>query len=327
MLSLAIVVPCFNEEAVLPSTMEQLLAVLEQIQSDDNEISGKLYFVDDGSRDRTWELVSTAAARDKRICGVRLSRNHGHQRALLAGLLSVDADIVISIDADLQDDLDVIGRMVAAYREGNDVVYGVRSERDSDSFAKRVSAVAYYRLLKLMGIEVVHNHADFRLLSRRALNTLREYREVNLFLRGVIPTIGFPSTQIQYRRKTRDAGRSKYTMRRMLSLAVHGVTSFSALPLRMIALLGIVVSFGTLLLSGWVLWTRLTNDAAVPGWASSVLPIYLLGGIQLLGIGVVGEYVGKIYLETKRRPRFIIQATVGEGIRYDRRHADRYSHS
>jgi glycosyltransferase involved in cell wall biosynthesis len=218
----------------------------------------------------------------------------------------VDGDAVISIDADLQDDLDVVEAMVDAYSAGNDIVYGVRKLRSTDTMFKRKTAEYYYRLLRSVGVEIVFNHADFRLMSRRALQALRQFREVNLFLRGIVPTIGFASAVVAYDRKERLAGESKYPIGRMIALALDGITSFSSLPLRMIAVLGMTLFLVSLALSGWVLWTRLVLGNAVPGWASSVLPMYLLGGVQLLSIGMLGEYVAKTYMETKQRPRFIV---------------------
>jgi glycosyltransferase involved in cell wall biosynthesis len=308
---LAIVVPCFNEEAVLPQTAAALLEVLDRLtRAGKISPASQICFVDDGSRDRTWALIEEHAARDVRVHGIKLSRNHGHQKALLAGLMTTTGDAVVSIDADLQDDVGVIERMVDEFRAGRQVVLGVRDDRSSDSWRKRIFAETYYRLLRRMGVDVVFNHADFRLLSRRALDTLKEYSEVNLFLRGVVPTIGFPTAIVSYDRKERFAGATKYNLRRMLSLAVEGVTSFSALPLRMIAVLGILIFFGSLGLSIWVVCSRLFSQDVVPGWASSVLPMYFLGGVQLLSIGIVGEYVAKIYMETKRRPRFIVEKVI-----------------
>jgi polyisoprenyl-phosphate glycosyltransferase len=309
--SVAIVVPCYNEAAALPHTVATLLQVLQQLERTGKISAGsQICFVDDGSTDATWALIEQHAAADRRVHGIKLSRNHGHQRALLAGLLTVTSDAVISIDADLQDDVAVIERMVDAFHSGKDVVFGVRSDRGADTWRKRVLAEGYYRLLKLMRVDIVFNHADFRLLSRRALNALREYSEVNLFLRGIIPTLGFSSAIVSYERSERTSGKTKYTLRRMLSLALEGVTSFSALPLRLIALIGVVIFLGSLAASSWVLWVWLFSDDVVPGWASSVLPMYFLGGVQLLGIGIVGEYVAKVYMETKRRPRFIVDKMI-----------------
>ncbi|MDJ0741342.1 MAG: glycosyltransferase family 2 protein [Gammaproteobacteria bacterium] len=309
--SLAIIVPCFNEQAVLPVTCQRLLGTLEGLR-ETHRIAphSRIYLIDDGSTDATWDVIEQTAAASDGICGIKLSRNFGHQNALLAGLLSVDEEIAISIDADLQDDIGVIEQMIDAYRRGHDVVYGVRRKRDADSLFKRMSAQLYYRLLRAMGISIEYNSADFRLVSHRVLRALRDYGEVNLFLRGIIPTIGFTSTTVLYDRVDREHGETKYPIGKMLALAVDGITSFSALPLRMIALLGLIIFIGSLALSAWVLWIRLVSDIAIPGWASSVLPMYFLGGIQLLSIGVLGEYASKIYMETKRRPRFIIEKTL-----------------
>lgn len=311
MLHLTIVVPCYNEEAVLEETSKRLLGLLDGML-ERGKISGEsgVYFVDDGSRDRTWTIVTELAAADARVHGLKLSRNCGHQNALLAGLLRTPGDAVVSIDADLQDDIRVIDDMVNAYLGGSDIVYGVRKARTTDPAFKRMTAELYYRVLAAMGVDVVFNHADFRLMSRRALDALGEYGESDLFIRGIVPTIGFPSSVVTYDRSERFAGESKYPLGKMLSLAIHGVTSFSPYPLRLIALLGVLIFLGALLLSAWVLWVKLADGSAVPGWASSVLPMYFLGGVQLFSIGVLGEYVAKIYMETKRRPRFFIQETV-----------------
>lgn len=308
---ISIVVPCYNEEEVLPETISRLLPLIHDLV-ETKRISERsaVVFVDDGSRDRTWQLIEEGAQAHPHIRGLKLSRNRGHQHALLAGLHTVLGDAVISIDADLQDDIRVIKDMVEAFREGRDIVYGVRTERTSDSFFKRFTAEKYYTLLHIMGVELVHNHADFRLLSRQALEALKCYDEVNLFLRGVIPTLGFSTSQVEYVREERFAGESKYPLHKMLSLAIQGITSFSPAPLRIIAGLGLFVSFVSLLLIIWAVAVRIYNPAAVPGWASSVIPIYFIGGIQLLSMGVVGEYVAKIYLETKRRPRFFIERSI-----------------
>jgi glycosyltransferase involved in cell wall biosynthesis len=305
---LAIVVPCYNEEAVLPETTRRLAALLsEMIEAEAVSAESHICYVDDGSIDRTWELIEAQSEEFTHVSGLKLSANRGHQNALLAGLLTVESDIVVSIDADLQDDINVIPDMVAAYTEGFDIVYGVRKSRDSDSFFKRTSAQFFYKLLNTMGISVEYNHADTRLMSRRALEALKQYDEVNLFLRGLIPTIGFPSACVEYDRSERFAGETKYGLLKMLGLALDGITSFSAFPLRLVAVLGLMIFIGSLVTSGWVLWIRFVSEIALPGWASSVLPMYFLGGIQLLSIGILGEYASKIYMETKRRPRFIIE--------------------
>jgi glycosyltransferase involved in cell wall biosynthesis len=270
-----------------------------------------IWFVDDGSKDKTWELIEGYVVSNPYIRGLKLARNRGHQNALLAGLENATGDVLISIDADLQDDIQVIKTMMAEYHKGIDVVYGVRSVRELDTPFKRMTAEGYYHLLKKMGVNIVFNHADFRLMSRRAIEALKAYEEVNLFLRGIIPTIGFPSSTVEYARAARFAGESKYPLKKMLALAADGITSFSAVPLRLIALLGFIIFLLSMGLSAWVFFVKVFTDHATPGWASSVLPMYLLGGIQLLSIGVLGEYVAKMYMETKKRPRYFIQDNIG----------------
>ncbi len=307
-MTLTIVIPCYNEAEVLPETVRRLQSVLQDLESKEKITSNsKLVFVDDGSKDQTWALIERFADECSVVQGIKLSRNYGHQNALLAGLLVAQGDALVSVDADLQDDLGVIEQMLDAYHDGCDVVYGVRENRETDSAFKRFTAESYYCLLAFMGVDVVFNHADYRLLSRRAVEALREYGEVNLFLRGIIPLLGFRSRSISYRRAERFAGESKYPMRKMLSLACQGITSFSTFPLRLITVLGLIIFVVSSLLGIWAIGIRLFSDLAVPGWASTVVPAYFLGGIQLLGIGIIGEYLAKIYMETKRRPRFHIE--------------------
>lgn len=311
-MKLQIVVPCYNEEAVLPEAARQFDALLGRLVAQ-GRISGdsRVTFVDDGSRDRTWALIEQEAQARQRVAGIRLSRNCGHQNAVLAGLMSVDGDAVVTIDADLQDDIEAIGRMVDECQAGCDIVYGVRADRSSDTLFKRGTAQLFYRLLALFDVELVYNHADFRLMSRRAIEALRQYREVNLYLRGIVPLIGFRSVCVEYDRKARYAGESKYPLGKMLRLALEAVTSFSTVPLQVISVLGFLVFLGTVAISAWVLWVSLFTDRAVPGWASTVLPLYFLGGIQILCLGVVGAYLGKLYREIKARPRYFIDRTVG----------------
>ena len=308
---LSIVVPCYNEEEVLPETIRRLCAVLDRM-TDCGKIDpdSEILFVDDGSRDATWRLVREAHQADPRARGLKLSANRGHQTALLAGLFGASGDAIVSIDADLQDDVAAIESMVDAWLAGKDVVYGVRGRRETDTGLKRGSAQVYYRILGVLGVDVVYNHADFRLLSRRALEALKQYSEVNMFIRGIVPLIGYPSATVYYDRSARFAGESKYPLRKMLALAADGVTSFTAFPLRLIAVLGLVVSMLSVAMVVWVLWIKLFSGRAVPGWASSVIPIYFLGGIQLLSIGVLGEYVAKLYFEAKRRPRYFVEDQV-----------------
>jgi glycosyltransferase involved in cell wall biosynthesis len=311
-MKLAIVVPCFNEAAVLADTARALTGQLDTL-ADAGTIdrASRIYFVDDGSTDTTWTLIEHAHAADPRICGIKLSGNRGHQNALLAGLMNAEGDALVSIDADLQDDVGAIGRMVAAHRTGADIVFGVRATRAHDSVFKRLSAKLYYRLMAAMGVRVVLDHADFRLMSRAAVEALRGYAEVNLYLRGIVPLLGFRTAEVEYARAPRLAGESKYPLRKMISLGLQGITSFSALPLRLITMLGLLVSLGSLSLVAWAIWIRVFTDDAVPGWASTVVPIDFLGGVQLLCIGIIGEYLARTYLEVKRRPRFLIERALG----------------
>jgi glycosyltransferase involved in cell wall biosynthesis len=305
---LAIVVPCYNEQEVLPATVKDLAEVrerlvLEGLISPDSTIT----FVDDGSRDMTWALIEEAARANPAIRGIKLSKNCGHQNALMAGLLTVEGDAVVSVDADLQDDLSAIREMIIKHHVGYEIVYGVRSHRDTDAFLKRLTAEWFYRLLKTLGVDVVFNHADYRLMSRATIEALKQYGEVNLFLRGIIPQLGFKTATVFYKRAERYAGESKYPLRKMLGLAWDGLTSFSSSPLRWITAFGFVISLLSFSFGGWALAATLIFNAAIPGWASTVIPMYFLGGVQLLSLGIIGEYISKIYLETKRRPRYIIE--------------------
>jgi len=310
--AISLVVPCYNEQEVLPITIPKLIdLLLELSQKGKIATSSRVVLIDDGSRDETWKIIEARASASPQVTGIKLSRNRGHQNALLAGLWNAPGDALISIDADLQDDLVAVEQMIDAFLSGADIVYGVRRSRSTDTPMKRLSAEWYYRVLHLMGVEVVFNHADYRLLSRRAVEALREFREVNLFLRGVIPLLGFPSSIVYYDRKERAAGASKYPLNKMIGLAWQGITSFSAMPLRFITAIGFGVFVGSLLVSGWALAVRLFTDRVVPGWASTVVPMYLLGGIQLLGIGVIGEYLAKIYMETKARPQYFVEKLAG----------------
>jgi glycosyltransferase involved in cell wall biosynthesis len=305
---LSLVIPCYNEEQTLPETAQRLEQVLidlcerGKIGADSN-----LWMVDDGSVDRTWPIIESLVSRSERFIGIRLSRNMGHQNALLAGLLSADGDAVISLDADLQDDPNLIEDMVDGFLASHEVVLGVRRGRETDTWFKRWTALRYYAFLRFLGVEIVPNHADYRLLGRRAIDALGSYNEVNLFLRGIIPRLGFRCALVYYDRDERFAGESKYSLGKMIGLAVDGVTSFSAVPLRLIAALGALVFAASLMMSLWVLGVRLFTDQALPGWASITLPIYALGGMQLLCMGVLGEYIAKIYVETKQRPRYHIE--------------------
>lgn len=310
-LRLGLVVPCYNEEAVLTETAPRLLDLLDRLAARDLiDAASTLTFVDDGSRDGTWGLIESFAAADARVHGIKLSRNRGHQAALLAGLFGSPGDALVSLDADLQDDPEVIAQMVERHLAGAEIVYGVRASREVDSGFKRGSARLYYRLLGLLGVEVVPQHADFRLLGRRALEALGGFGEVNLFLRGIVPLLGFRTDSVRYDRAARFAGDTKYPLRRMIALALDGVTSFSVVPLRLISVLGILICLASLGMVAWVAYGKLVLGTTLAGWASSVIPIYFLGGLQLLGLGVVGEYIAKIYLETKRRPRYLVEKQI-----------------
>jgi glycosyltransferase involved in cell wall biosynthesis len=309
--SLAIVIPCYNEEEMLPKTLTTMLALRDgMIARGKINDKSKIYLVDDGSKDKTWEILAREAAQNSALVGVKLSRNKGHQNALYAGLCTTTEDITVSIDADLQDDPQNIEAMVDEYLKGNDVVYGVRSARNTDTFFKRFTAEGYYHLMKKMGVDLVFNHADFRLLSRRALESLKEYDESNLFLRGIVREVGYPSSVVEYERQAREAGESKYPLKKMLSFAWKGITAFSTAPLRMITVLGLVSGFASFTLIAWVLAIRFFTDNATPGWASVLLPLLFIGSVQLLCLGVIGEYLSKIYEEVKRRPKFHISEII-----------------
>jgi len=306
------VIPCYNEQAVLPETAARLGQLLSTLKADAViSAQSSVYLVDDGSKDGTWATISELASRHADFCGIKLSRNRGHQNALLCGLMSVGGDAVISLDADLQDDLGIIPDMVRRFRHGSEVVYAVRRRRDKDTPFKRFTAEGYYKLLHAMGVQIVFNHADYRLLGRRALEALRDYRETHLFLRGLIPQLGYPAAIVEFDRSERFAGDSKYPLRKMLGLAWQGVTSFSAFPLRLITGAGMLVSLASIAMAVWALLTRLFTDMALPGWASTVIPIYFLGGIQLLGLGIIGEYMAKVYEASKQRPRYHVEAICG----------------
>ena len=305
---LTIVVPCYNEEEVLHETVRRLSDKLQRLVDEGRCDSGsRILFVDDGSRDRTWELISQYHTEYPAVCGLKLAHNRGHQNALLAGLMTARewSDCTVSMDADLQDDIEVLDQFLDEYNQGADVVYGVRKKREKDTVFKRTTAQGFYKLMKLLGVEVVYNHADYRLMSRRVLDALSEYREVNVFLRGLIPHIGFRSAVVYYDRGDRFAGESKYPLKKMLSFALDGITSFSVKPLKIISNLGIIISILSVLGLVYALVAKLTG-AAVAGWTAIIGSIWLLGGIQLLCLGIIGEYIGKIYSESKHRPRFNI---------------------
>lgn len=306
---LYLVIPCYNEEEVLPETTRRLTTKLEGlIQQGQIDPRSKIVYVNDGSKDGTWPLIARLHQENPLVNGINLSRNRGHQNALLAGLMTVkgQADMVISMDADLQDDIDAIDRFIAKYYDGCDVVYGVRSARQTDSWFKRTTAQGFYKLMKFFGVDIVYNHADYRLMSRRALEELEHYEEVNLFLRGLVPLIGFRSDVVPYERHERFAGESKYPLKKMISFALDGITSFSIKPIRFITGLGVCIFVISLLMLLYFLIVHWTGHT-VAGWTSIMVSVWAIGGLQLLAIGIIGEYIGKTYMETKKRPRFIIE--------------------
>lgn len=309
-MKLSIVVPCYNEEEVFQYTVSALSKFLLMSKKEGliAEVS-ELIFVDDGSKDKTWELIQNASAENSNnIKGIRLSRNKGHQAALLAGLSMAQGDFIVTIDADLQDDIHAITEMVNDAKSGAEVVFGVRKKRDTDTFFKKITAELFYKAMQIMGVDLVFNHADFRGMSKRAVQALLEYKEVNLFLRGIVPLLGYKTTIVFYDRKERVAGETKYPFKKMLSFAWQGVTSFSTIPLKMVTWIGSILSLVSLLIAIWALFSWLFIDSTIPGWTSTIIPITFFSGVQLLALGVLGEYLGKIYLEVKQRPRFFISA-------------------
>ena len=310
---LYIVIPCYNEEAVLPITAPLFLKKIRDLSAS-GKISedSRVLFVNDGSRDRTWQIICDLAAQDEHYIGIAQSRNRGHQNAVYAGLMEAKdrCDITISIDCDGQDDIDAMDGMVDAYLNGYEVVYGVRSSRETDSFFKRFTAESFYKVLSAMGAEVVYNHADYRLMSARVLREFANFREVNLYLRGMVPLVGFPSTTVTYSRAERIAGESHYPLKKMLALAADGITSLSVKPLRLITSFGIFVAVISFIGCLWALITAICGKA-VPGWASTTCIVCFVSGVQLVSLGIIGEYIGKIYMETKDRPRYIISERTG----------------
>lgn len=308
-MKLYIVVPCYNEQEVLPETSKRLKNKMSDlIEKGIVDSESRIMFVDDGSRDQTWSLISELAKEDAIFAGVKLSRNQGHQNALLAGLMTAKqyADCVISMDADLQDDIEAVDAFLQKFTDGNDVVYGVRSSRKTDSAFKRITAQGFYKFMKLLGVDIVYNHADYRLMSKRALDALEEFTEANLFLRGIVPLVGFKWDIVEYERHERFAGKSKYPLKKMLAFAFDGITSFSVRPIRLITGCGFLIFLASLISLVVLLIMKLAGQT-VQGWTTLMASIWLIGGIQLLSLGVIGEYIGKIYKETKRRPHYIIE--------------------
>ncbi|WP_141430605.1 glycosyltransferase family 2 protein [Bacillus sp. 03113] len=306
---LSIVIPCFNEEEILPNTISQIDTYLRSLIS--NQIvsnKSKILFVDDGSKDNTWSIIYQESLINEQIKGLKLSRNVGHQKALLAGLFTVKdaSDCVVSIDADLQDDIQVIRKFIQKFKEGYEIVYGVRQQRQSDTFFKRSSAQLFYKAMKKMGVHIIYNHADFRLMSKRALQELERFEEVNMFLRGIVPLIGFPSTSVYYDRKERLAGETKYPLKKMLAFAFDGITSFSITPIRFVLMIGCLSFLISLLFGAYFIGLKYLGETKT-GWTSLITSVWLIGGLQLIAIGLVGEYIGKIYKESKRRPKYIVE--------------------
>ena len=311
---LYVVIPCYNEEEVLPETTKQLKKKMSELIKN-KKISSKsrVMYVNDGSKDNTWNMIEDISKKEEYFSGIKLSRNRGHQNALLAGLMTAKkyADIVISMDADLQDDINVIDQMIEKHNEGCDIVYGVRSSRKKDTWFKRTTAQGFYWFMQKMGVDIVYNHADCRLMTKRALDELENFTEVNLFLRGIVPLIGFNSCVVTYERNERFAGESKYPLKKMLAFAFDGITSFSIKPIRLILNVGLIFSILSFFVLLYCILQKIIGNT-VEGWTFIVCSIWLIAGIQLISLGVVGEYIGKIYNETKRRPRYIIEKEIGE---------------
>ena len=312
-MKLGIVIPCYNEEEGLAETTKQLILLMEKMIKE-KEISQDSFicYVDDGSKDKTWELIEQFKNESKLFKGIKLSRNFGHQNALIAGLMQLkdDADALVSMDADLQDDIEVVQKFVSKYKEGYHVVYGVRDDRTTDTKFKRGTAELFYKFQDFMGIESISNHADYRLLSQKALSALSQFTEINLFIRGIVPLLGFKSCSVYYARGERFAGETKYPLKKMLAFALDGIASFSIVPLRIITLLGFGLFILSLFVIGWIVFEKLFFDTAVKGWASTMASIYLIGGIQIMSIGIIGEYVGRNFQESKNRPRYIVDEEI-----------------
>jgi len=310
---LATVVPCYNEEEILPQTIKTLTEYYtELIENSLIDSRSIIIFVDDGSVDSTWKIIDQYSKESSFVKGVKLSKNRGHQIALLAGMQASKGrcDCMVSLDADLQQDYHAIEKMLREYKSGKDIVLGIRNDRSSDSFFKKITAVGYYKIMHAMGVDIEFNHADFRLLSHKALSYFLQFEERNLFIRGIIKLIGLPTAKVYFDVKERSAGESKYTLKKMLSLAWEGITSFSVVPLKLISLIGLIIFAFSLIATFDALYTVFFTDDAVPGWASTVLPMYFVGGIELLSLGIIGEYIGKIYTETKRRPHYFIEEEI-----------------
>ena len=314
---LYVVMPCYNEEAVLPETVSRMLELFSSMEASGIITkTSRIVFVDDGSKDKTWQLISEYESKHPEVCGIKLAHNAGHQNALFGGLMSIKdyCDCAISVDADLQDDINIIPEMIQKFRDEDcHIVYGVRNRRDTDTVFKRTTAQGFYKLMKMMGVDVVYNHADYRLMSKDALSALSEFEERNLFLRGIVPILGYKSDTVMYDRSERFAGESKYPLKKMLSFALDGITSFSINPIRIVSSLGILACLFAVVMAVYAVVQKFMGNTD-SGWASIICSIWLLGGLQLLGIGLIGEYIGKTYKEVKRRPRYIVEKTIGDGV-------------
>ena len=307
--SLAIITPCLNEEAIIESSVQTLLDALQKL-SKKNLIDikhSKLVVVDDGSSDNSWNILKKLHKVESKIHCIKLSRNFGHQNALLSGILNSSEDLVITVDIDLQDDIEVMEKMLQEYSNGYEIVYGVKKDRSADGFLKNFFATSFYAILSFLGADVIRNHADFRLLSQKVIKALREFKEINIYLRGIIPLLGFQSTSVEYALSPRQSGETKYVYKKSLSLALDGITSFSLTPLRLIGVLGFFIAFFSILITCYYLFESMFTNNTIPGWASTVLPIYFLGAVQLISLGVISEYIGKLFIESKKRPNFIIE--------------------
>ena len=314
---LYVVMPCYNEEAVLPETVSRMLELFSSMEASGIITkTSRIVFVDDGSKDKTWQLISEYESKHPEVCGIKLAHNAGHQNALFGGLMSIKdyCDCAISVDADLQDDINLIPEMIRKFRDEDcHIVYGVRNRRDTDTVFKRTTAQGFYKLMKMMGVDVVYNHADYRLMSKDALSALSEFEERNLFLRGIVPLLGYKSDTVLYDRSERFAGESKYPLKKMISFALDGITSFSINPIRIVSSLGILACLFAVIMAVYAVVQKVMGNTD-SGWASIICSIWLLGGLQLLSIGLIGEYIGKTYKEVKRRPRYIVEKTIGDGV-------------
>ena len=314
---LYVVMPCYNEEAVLPETVSRMIELFSSMEASGIITkTSRIVFVDDGSKDKTWQLISEYESKHPEVCGIKLAHNAGHQNALFGGLMSIKdyCDCAISVDADLQDDINIIPEMIRKFRDEDcHIVYGVRNRRDTDTVFKRTTAQGFYKLMKMMGVDVVYNHADYRLMSKDALSALSEFEERNLFLRGIVPLLGYKSDTVLYDRSERFAGESKYPLKKMLSFALDGITSFSINPIRIVSSLGILACLFAVVMAVYAVVQKFMGNTD-SGWASIICSIWLLGGLQLLSIGLIGEYIGKTYKEVKRRPRYIVEKTIGDGV-------------